>query len=130
MTWRQRRVLVVDDEPDIVRVIKHMLNGAGYDVVPGYGAEDALRKVRRQPFDLVLTDLAMPGMSGVELIDEIRRDPETADLPIIGVTAYVWDGLGRSAGDLGCDGFVAKPFEPRALLDAVERYLPAHESAA
>lgn len=120
---QRARLLVVDDEPDIVRLLQHWLGAAGYDVVVGYGAEDALRKVRRERFDLLITDLAMPRISGIELIAEVRADPHLADLPIICVTAFVWDELGRSAGDLGCNGFVSKPIDRNALVAAVERCL-------
>lgn len=124
------RLLVVDDEPDIVRLLQLWLGAAGYDVVAGYGAEDALRKVRRERFNLLITDLAMPRMSGVDLIAEVKGDARLADLPIICVTAFVWDGLGRSAGDLGCDGFVSKPIDRNALVAAVERCLALRNEPA
>jgi CheY-like chemotaxis protein len=124
METQRRTILVVDDDPDVVHILTRLLGAAGYHVVAGYGGEDALRKLRREHVDLVLTDLAMPRMSGVELIGEIRNDPNLSDMPILCVTAFVWDRLGRSAGDLGCDGFVSKPLDARALLSAVEKCLP------
>jgi len=125
MNRRTERILVVDDEPDIVRIVRYLLGAEGYEVIPGYGGEDALRKARAKKVDLILTDLAMPRMSGVELIEEIRKDPVLCDTPIICLTAFVWDTLGRSAGDLGCNAFVAKPVEPKNLLSTVERCLMA-----
>lgn len=123
MNTYERTILVVEDEPDILRIIRHMLTAAGYNVVPAYDGEDALRKIQKRRFDLVLTDLSMPRMSGVELIERVRNDPALASIPIVAVTAYTWDGLGRSAADYGCNGFVPKPIDPKALLRTVARYL-------
>jgi len=125
MADEPKRILVIEDDPDILRIMLHTLNNGGYRAVPGYGGEDALRKVRKGWFDLILTDLAMPGMSGVEIIDELKSDPETAKIPVVAVTAHVWEGIGRSAGELGCDGYLAKPFMPRQLLEVVARYIAA-----
>ena len=119
----QANILVVEDDPDILRIILHTLKGAGYRVIPAYGGEDALRKVKRDKFDLVLTDLSMPKMSGVELIETIKRDPVTADIPIVAVTAYWMERMGNSAAEVGCDGYLLKPFRSADLLKAVTKHL-------
>jgi CheY-like chemotaxis protein len=121
------KILVIEDDPDIMRILLHTLKGAGYGVFPAYGGEDALRKVKQHRPHLVLTDLAMPRMSGVEVIDILKKDPETQDIPIIAVTAYVWDGIAQSAGQVGCDGFIAKPFSTRHLLQEIEKFLPRED---
>ena len=59
-----KRILVVEDDPDILRIISHTLRGAGYDVAHAYGGENAIRKIEQGSFDLVVTDLSMPGVSG------------------------------------------------------------------
>lgn len=120
-------ILVIEDDPDIMRILLHTLEAAGYTVFPAYGGEDALRKLDSVQPDLVLTDLAMPNMSGVEVIEKLRQDPRTATVPIVAVTAYIWDELAKSAGQVGCDGFIAKPFSTRHLLHEVSKYLPAKE---
>jgi CheY-like chemotaxis protein len=117
------KILVVEDEPDMLRIVTQTLSGAGYHVVPAFGGEDAMRKVKAQPFDLVLTDLAMPTVGGVEVIEQIKKDPHTCHIPVVAVTAYVWDVLAQSAGQVGCDGYIAKPFTPRKLLEKVRAYL-------
>jgi DNA-binding response OmpR family regulator len=66
------KVLVVEDDPDIMRILLHTLKAAGYQAIAAYGAEDALCKVKLQKFDLILTDLAMPKVSGVEVIQEVK----------------------------------------------------------
>ncbi len=117
------RILVVEDDPDIMRIITHVLSAVGHQVIPAYGGEDAVRKVRTQKVDLVLTDLAMPKVSGVEVIHTIKGDPETRHIPVLAVTAHVWDGIAQSAGQVGCDGFISKPFNTKQLVQEVQKHL-------
>jgi CheY-like chemotaxis protein len=118
------RILVVEDDHDLMRLMVRILETAGFAVVQAYGGEDALRKVRMQPPDLVLTDLAMPLMSGVEVIERIKRSPDSAAIPCIAVTAYKWDQIASAASQVGCDGFVAKPFNGPQLLAEIAKYVP------
>jgi CheY-like chemotaxis protein len=123
------KILVIEDDPDVMRILLRTLTAAGYTVFPAYGGDDALKKVPHVKPDLILTDLAMPNMSGVEVIELLRRNPQTSGLPIVAVTAYVWDGLAQAAGQVGCDGFIAKPFSTKHLLQEVQKYLPSKELA-
>jgi len=125
MNGVQRRILIVEDDVDGMKILSSMLTSAGYQVVRAYGGEDALRKVKAQKFDLVLTDLAMPKMSGVEVIDGIKKNAETRHIPVLAVTAFVWDQIAQSAGQVGCDGFIRKPFTAQQLLREVEKHLAA-----
>lgn len=118
------KILVVEDDPDLMRLITHTLTTAGFDVVQAYGGEDALRKVKMHWPDLVLTDLAMPKMSGVEVIHHIKNDPETREIPCVAVTAFMWDHIAQSASQVGCDSFVGKPFNSVRLLQEVAKYVP------
>jgi len=117
------KILVVEDDPDIMRIIMHTLKSAGYQIVPAYGGEDAIRKVSVHKPDLVLTDLSMPKVSGVQVIEQLKSDPETQHIPVVAVTAHVWDAIAQAAGDVGCDGFISKPFGPKQLLVEVQKYL-------
>ena len=117
------RILVVEDDPDIMRIILHTLKLAGFEVVPAYGGEDAIRKVKAHKFDLVLTDLAMPKVSGVEVIDAMKKDPQTQNIPVVAVTAHIWDGIAQSAGQVGCDGYISKPFSAKQLIQEVYKHL-------
>ncbi len=123
------KILVVEDDADMMRIIVHALRAAGHVVIPAYGGEDALRKVQQQMPDLVLTDLAMPKVSGVELIQQIKKNPATQHLPCVAVTAHVWEFLAQSAGDAGCEGYLGKPFTHRQLVEFVSKHLPGQESA-
>src|SRR6202158_731408 len=117
------KMLIVRNDPDIMWLIVHTLNASGYQVVPAYDGEDALRKMKLHKFDLVLTDLSMPKVSGVEVIQEIKGDPATKDVPVVAVTAHVWDTLAQSAGKVGCDGYISKPFSSKQLLMEVRKHL-------
>ena len=119
----KKTVLINDDEPDMIYILRSFLTDAGYEVLHTYGAESALRKTLVSMPDLVVTDLAMPGMSGVHLIEILKNDPRTKHIPIIAVTAFIWDNLSQAAGAVGCDGFVSKPFNSIRLLKEVRRVL-------
>ena len=116
--------MVIEDDPDLMRLLTHMLKAAGFQVVQAYGGEDALRKVKQHKPDLILTDLAMPKMSGVEVIHQIKHDPETELIPCVAVTAFMWDHIAQSASQAGCDSFIAKPFNSVRLLSEVAKYVP------
>lgn len=117
------KILVVEDDPDMMRILVHTLKGAGYQVIPAYGGEDAIRKVQLHKPDMVFTDLSMPKVSGVEVIEAIKSDPATAHIPVVAVTAHVWDGIAQSAGQVGCDGYVSKPFTTKQIIQEVYRHL-------
>jgi two-component system cell cycle response regulator DivK len=128
MNDRQARILIVDDEPDALFILRHVLTKAGYDVIPAYGGADALRKVQRQNFDLIVTDLAMPDVSGIEVIDRVRNDPEKHLIPILAVTAYLWDNMSQCASQSGCDAFLNKPVNAKDLVREVDRQLRTRRS--
>lgn len=117
------KILVVEDDPDIMRILVHTLKGAGYQVIQAYDGEDAIHKVKAQMPALVLTDLAMPKVSGPEVIEVIKTDPDTRHIPVIAVTAHVWDGTAQSPGQVGCDGYISKPFRAHQIVQEVARHL-------
>ncbi|MGD0945952.1 MAG: response regulator [Candidatus Binatia bacterium] len=119
-------VLVVEDDPATMRLITYALNNAGYQVMVGYGGEDAIRKVKAHKPDLVLTDLEMPQVTGYDVIAAVRQDPATRDIPVIAVTAHLWDGGGLSASRVGCTGYISKPFTATYLVQEIRKYLPAN----
>jgi len=115
------RILVVDDDTDMMRITMHTLAGAGYRTMPARGGAEALRQVKLTRPDLVVTNLTMLDGSGVEVIERIKLDPETEAIPVLALTPCPSNDLTRSAADAGCDGFVAKPFQGTLLLREVER---------
>lgn len=115
--------MIIEDDPDAMKVLSSMLAAAGYDVVRAYGGEDALRRLKQQKVDLILTDLAMPRMSGVEVIAAVKKDADTSHIPILAVTAFMWDQIAQSAAQVGCDGFIGKPFRKDQVLREIEKRL-------
>jgi phosphate regulon transcriptional regulator PhoB len=117
------RVLIVEDEPDIRALVVHHLKREGYQVSAASSGEEALRQVQAAPPDLVLLDLMMPAMDGLEVCRRLRQDPATASLPIVMLTAK-GDEVDRVLGlEIGADDYVVKPFSPKELLARVRAVL-------
>ena len=119
-------VLVVEDDPATMKLITYALNSAGYQVIVGYGGEDAIRKVKAHKPDLVLTDLEMPEVTGYDVIAAVRQDPATRHIPVIAVTAHLWDWGAHGASQVGCTGYISKPFTTSRLLSVIEKHLRAN----
>ncbi len=117
------KILVVDDEPDAVELVEFNLKGAGFDVVTAGDGEEALKKARSFAPDLILLDLMLPEVDGLEVCKILRRDPATSAVPIIMLTAKAAE-LDRVLGlELGADDYVTKPFSPRELVLRVKNLL-------
>ena len=115
-----RTILVVDDEAEIVRLVRDYLEGAGFRVVTAMNGDDALRASRRDRPDLVILDLNLPGMDGLDVARTLRRDGET---PIIMLTARTQESDRVAGLELGADDYVAKPFSPREMVARVRAVL-------
>jgi len=123
-----KRVLVVEDDPDIVELITHYLRAEGLEVMAVSDGRLALERLRAGAHDLVILDLQLPGLDGLSLCGELRRDKRTRHLPVIMLTAR-GDEADRVVGlEVGADDYVVKPFSPkelvarlRALLRRLER---------
>ncbi|WP_423605999.1 response regulator [Sphingomonas sp. MS122] len=118
-----RTVLVVDDSRTNLNVIGSRLGQAGYLVVLCDNGREALDLIAGRGFDLVLLDMMMPGMSGIEVLAELRVNPRTADLPVIMITARSDAGATVEALAAGADDYVAKPFDFDVLHARIERTL-------
>ncbi|TDK23066.1 hybrid sensor histidine kinase/response regulator [Luteimonas aestuarii] len=123
---RQRltgRILIVDDQPANLHVVSTLLARHGYEVTTAANGEVALEMLQTQPPDLVLLDMLMPGMDGFELMAEIRRQPELAQLPVVFLTVAQDRDLLLRAFETGAVDYVTKPFMPEELLARVEAHL-------
>ncbi len=117
------RVLVVDDEPGVVELVKYNLEQAGFEVDTAADGVEALKKARAAVPDLLLLDVMLPEMDGLEVCKLLRADPKTAAVPIILLTAKAGE-IDRIVGlELGADDYVTKPFSPRELLLRVKKRL-------
>ncbi len=118
-----QRILVVDDDKDIVRLLKAYLEQAGFEVLVAYDGERALHVVRRERPDLMVLDLMMPQRDGWEVTQLIRGDPAIADIPIVMLTARVEDTDKIVGLDLGADDYITKPFNPQVVVARVRAVL-------
>jgi two-component system phosphate regulon response regulator PhoB len=129
----ERDILVVEDEADIRELLRHVLEAAGYAVRAVGDGEAALREVRAARPGLLLLDLMLPGMDGLDLCRRLRERPETRELPIVMLTARGEENDVVAGLNLGADDYVTKPFSPRVLLarlQAVIRRRQEEQSAA
>ena len=119
----KNKILVVDDEPDIVDLVSYNLKKDGFRVATASDGEEALNKIRKDKFDLVVLDLMLPGIQGVELCRIIRNDPKTADTPLIMLTAK-GEEVDRVIGlESGADDYMTKPFSARELIARINAVL-------
>jgi len=117
------RVLVVEDEADLQELLRYNLERAGYDVTAVATGEEALSALQRDPPDLVLLDLMLPGMGGLDVCRAMRHRERTADLPVIIVTAKGEEADVVAGLELGADDYITKPFSPRVLMARVKAVL-------
>lgn len=120
---KNKKILVIEDEPDLVEIISYNLNRDGFKVIAATRGDDGLELIRQQGPALVILDLMLPGIDGLEICQRMKADRETSEIPIIMVSARgeesdVVLGLG-----LGADDYLPKPFSPRELLARVKAVL-------
>jgi CheY-like chemotaxis protein len=123
-------VLVVEDNERNLKLLRDVLEYAGYDVRVARTAEDGIALAVKEPPDLVLMDLQLPGMDGMEALRQLRENPRTAGIPMVAVTAQAMKHDRERALDAGFDGYVEKPISVRAFPDQVRSFLPDEEVGA
>jgi len=120
---KRKRILVIEDEPDIRELIAYNLSREGYQVSEAEDGESGLDKARRELPDLVLLDLMLPRLSGVEVCRRLKSEAQTQGLPVIMVTAKGDEDDVVSGFDTGADDYIPKPFSPKVLLARVKAVL-------
>ncbi|MGC8906558.1 MAG: response regulator [Desulfomonilaceae bacterium] len=119
----KEKILVVDDEADILDLVGYNLTREGYRIKTASTGEEALRKIKEDPPDLILLDLMLPGMDGFDVCKELKSDPRTAAIPIVMLTAKTGEADQVAGLELGSDDYVVKPFSPSILLARVRAVL-------
>jgi CheY-like chemotaxis protein len=121
-------LLIVDDNPQNLKLAKVILAAEGYEVRTAIDAEDALRILESFTPHLILMDLQLPRMDGLELTRRLKADPERREITIIALTAYAMKGDDGKAFAAGCDGYLSKPIDIDALPRLVAEHLARHAS--
>lgn len=127
----KERILIVDDEEDILELIGYNLARDGYHIDTAKSGEIAVEKIRRDKPDLVILDLMLPGIDGLQVCRMVKSDPRTAQTPIVMLTAKGEDADIVAGLELGADDYITKPFSPRVLLARIRAILRReHREAA
>jgi len=119
------RILVVEDNPANMKLATMLLERAGYQVSRAWNAAEGIALARQQPSDLVLMDIQLPGMDGLEATRLLKADAATRGIKVVALTAFAMKGDEERILAAGCDGYIAKPFEYRDFLARVARLLAA-----
>jgi len=120
-----KRVMTVDDSATVRKVLQMTLTGAGYDVIEAENGADALEKLSTEAVDMLVTDLNMPQMNGIDLIQQIRQKPGNRFMPIIMLTTESQPDKKSAGKAAGASGWITKPFRPEQLLAVVRMVCPA-----
>jgi DNA-binding response OmpR family regulator len=115
------RILVVDDDPVILRLIEVNLDLEGFDVETADRGEDAIAKAKASSPDLIILDLMMPEMSGWEIAEQLQKDDKTTGIPLVFLSARTQDEDRRRGEELGVAGYVTKPFDPSDLVATIRK---------
>jgi DNA-binding NtrC family response regulator len=120
MSWKKDRILVVDDDTSILRVLKSILEKEGYSVETSETGKDALKKIRKATFSVFLVDVKHSDMDGTDLLLKIPHDPKTIKIII---TGFSTNEVGKKAANFGADDFLVKPVKAEDLLATVRERL-------
>ena len=120
-----RRILLVEDHEDNRNIYRTILEHFGYEVVIAADGQNGIRIAREERPDLILMDLSIPIVDGWEATRVLKGDEATRGIPVIALSAHALSEDRQRARDAGCDGYLAKPVEPKKVLEEVERFLNA-----
>jgi two-component system, cell cycle response regulator DivK len=121
------RILIAEDNLDNSEMLSRRLRKRGYEVMLAFDGAEAVREASSQLPDVILMDVSMPVMSGLEAAQELRKHDATRNIPIIALTAHAMSSDRQACIDSGCTSFATKPIDFAALIDLIERHhTPAH----
>ncbi|CAN2041042.1 Chemotaxis protein CheY homolog [Candidatus Magnetomoraceae bacterium gMMP-15] len=116
-------IMTVDDSASVRQMVSFTLQGEGYDVIEAEDGKDALTKSEETKVNMVVTDLNMPNMDGIELIRNLRANPDYKFIPIVMLTTESQGSKKKEGRDAGATGWIVKPFKPEQLLAVVKKVL-------
>jgi CheY-like chemotaxis protein len=119
-----KRVLVVEDNEMNMQLVEFLLEEGGYQIVKAASGEEALGLARRgAPVDLILMDIHLPGVDGLSVVQELKRDERTRNVPILALTAHAMRGDKDRFLQAGCDGYISKPIDVKTFLASIEPFI-------
>jgi two-component system cell cycle response regulator DivK len=118
-----KTILIIEDEPRNLKLIRDLLHRFGYETLEATDGEQGVRLARLRLPDLILMDIMMPKMDGLEATRIIKADTKTRHIPIIALTSYAMKGDRERTLEAGCDAYIAKPVDIQEVLKTIEHYL-------
>lgn len=119
----RKKILVIEDHPATAELMSSLLEAGGYEVGLAYNGKRGLEAVRSWKPDLILLDVMMPEMSGIEVCNELKADTATSGIPVVIVSVRAAAEDVRAGGKAGADAYMVKPFEPAKLLELVKNHV-------
>jgi len=119
-----KTILYVEDNEFNRKIVRDLLARRSYRLIEATDGEQGVAKAVEETPDLILMDVQLPKLSGLEATRKLRTDPKTAHIPIIIVTSFAMSGDDQKAKDAGATGYLAKPYSPRELLDMIRKFAP------
>jgi len=116
-------ILVVDDNPTNLKLTAFLLKAEGYDVETAEDGHEALQVMQTLRPDLILMDVQLPGIDGLEVTRQLKANPDTSHIPIVALTAYAMKDDDRKAIEAGCSGYISKPIDTRNFPGQIRTYL-------
>ena len=119
----QKKILLIEDNEFNRKIVRDLLARQPYDLLEAHDGEAGVAAARRDRPDVIVMDVQLPKLSGLDATRAIRADPDTAKIPIIVVTSFALSGDDKKAMDAGASAYLAKPYSPRQLLEAIKKWL-------
>ena len=117
------KILLIEDNPLNMELATDLLEASGFEVISAHSGEAGIKLAREAQPDLILMDLSLPGMDGIEATKALKADPQTSAIPIVAVTAHAMKGDEQKALAVGCEGYITKPIDTRMFPMLVAQHL-------
>jgi len=119
----KKRILLVDDEVQLVEMMKMRLEANNYEIITAYDGQEALEKARNEKPDLIILDLMLPKLDGYTVCRMLKFDEKYKSIPIVMFTARVQESDKKMGQEVGADAYITKPFDPQALLSKIKEFI-------
>jgi two-component system cell cycle response regulator DivK len=123
-----KKILIVEDNPMNMELVLDLLEFYGHNITKAEDGIKALERLAEQKFDIILLDMQLPKMDGLEVLDRIKKNPETAEIPVIAVTAHAMKGSEEHFIEMGCVDYVSKPIDIHKFRALIDKYLEEDSS--